>query len=193
MTINGRLHDLYSAWKARLEPSDSFGSQLSPPPLVSVPDDYETADAGVVFIGQEDKGNAWSQKILDDPAYRYGGKVWEFDEIDAWSDFLANEDSVDALMAGYRMFNFAEHQPTNYRSPFWRTFRDFAKFGSACTTNLDRSSWKSGAIDEGPAELRTYLDSMGAPALLREEIRVLNPTICVFVTGRNRDHLMKRA
>ncbi|GAA4019184.1 hypothetical protein GCM10022280_18650 [Sphingomonas swuensis] len=189
MTINARLRALYADWKCGLRGDDPMVAQLSPPDLVCVPDGYEQASSRVVYVGQEQMGWSWSQRSLDE--YDYGTQIWPHSSIESWLDFITAPDSVDALMAGYRLFDFAQHQPLNHRSPFWRQYRRFAAHGAACTTNLDRTSWKGGAIDDGPPEMRAYIANSGTHKLLRDELAILAPTICLFMTGPHRDHLIK--
>lgn len=199
-SMNEQLHALYTSWKGKLDRGEPVAAELSPPGLLKVTSSYENATRRVLVIGQEDMGNQWDQSILDDVTYDYGSARWEHEPVRTWSDFLSIDDSVDALMRGSDLFAFAAHQPRNFSSPFWRAFRRVTTDGlNGAATNLDRTSYNAGAIDDGPAHVRAFLDFAEKALspdknrnLIRNEISILKPTACIFFTGPNRDHLIDR-
>ena len=74
MSINEQLKALYEAWKDGLDRNNPIAATLSSPGLVSVTPTFESASNRVLIIGQEDKGNQWSQAGLDDyPGYDQAG------------------------------------------------------------------------------------------------------------------------
>lgn len=191
--MNDDLKALYTSWKEGLDRDNPIATKLSPPSLVSVAPPFENASDRVLIVGQEDMGNQWSQAGLNDyPAYGYAGIRWPYENISTWADFLSVENSVEALMHGYELSAFCKHQPKNFSSPYWRAFRRFTNDGArGAATNLDRTSYQGGAIDDGPAQVRAFLNSQETD-LLQKEISILEPKVCIYFTGPNRDHLINQ-
>lgn len=191
MSMNDELKLLYESWKCGLDRDDPSASQLSPPSLVSVTASYEVAERRVLVIGQEDRGNPWSQKGLRDyPGYAAAGIQWPYDPISTWADFLAVENSVEALMYGCQSFSFAEHQPEDRSRRYWQTFLNFTDRGlGGAATNLDRASFDGGAIEKAPIDVQDFLRSQQG-GLLQKEVAILQPHACLFFTGPNRDWLI---
>lgn len=190
MSMNDELRQLYTSWKAGLERGNLNGNQLSPPALICVTPTYERASERVLIVGQEDRGNQWSQEGLHDPAYRYPATQWPYEPILSWADFLSVENSVQALMHANELFAFARYQPGNVNSAYWSAFRWFTDEGvRGAATNLDRTSFEGGPIHKGPASLRPFLRDQEGDLLARE-ISVLQPHVCIFLTGPERDYLI---
>ena len=107
----------------------------------------------------------------------------------SFADFQAYQGAVDAVAQGYIDFAFARYEPANYRSPFWRAFRHLLSraksdgSGDVLWTNLFRCSIDGGSVIYGcqPAEVEAILTFQGG--LLRQEIRLLQPTTVLFFTG----------
>lgn len=102
-------------------------------------------------------------------------------ETGGWLD---DYDDIDAQLKQYRDFNLGD----KWRGPFWSITRkvELALGIERCScawTNLNR-------FDQGGASpTGAVLDTMPQlDFLLREEIQILKPDICIFFTNRRYDH-----
>jgi hypothetical protein len=178
------LNALYTDFRSEAEVDDALASRLSSPLLLAVGANWERSKHRLVFIGQETLG--WD--------FRAGSYyAWPYPPIESLADFLRFECAVTALVDGYRAFNFAKHQPSNYRSPFWHAFRQFCNraestgSGAVLWSNLFRCSLDSGSVVNNATDAEsTSLLRLQHGVLLRE-ISILQPTSVVFVTGPSYD------
>jgi hypothetical protein len=189
-TMHQRLKAAYQKYKEQVQIPDALSKRLSPPLLIQISQSWIDSHQRVLIIGQETLG--W--RFQEGEYY-----AWPYQEIHNLSDFKANEDSVEALLHGYREFEFALHQPENYRSPFWQAYRQ-TRLSNGCQidgfetsvlwSNLFRSSLDGGSVVRNGTleEIETIRDS--ASELLRTEIGILQPTAIIFFTGPvYNDHL----
>lgn len=96
-------------------------------------------------------------------------------------------DDVDAQLAVYKKFNLGEKWP----GPFWNITRKVESIlgierCSCAWSNLNRFD------HDGHAPIGKILDELSKlDFLVREEIRILRPDICLFYTNRKYDHRLK--
>ena len=173
---------VYERFKASTSFSLEMSERLSPPLLLYVPKTWLTSKERILLVGQETLGWGFTS------GHYY---EWRYPPIPDFSAFKAAPVSVTAMVHGYKMFEFARHQPENYRSPFWRAYRQCrtmlgeAKDGietSVLWTNLFRMSLDGGRVLNGSETEVTQLLDAGKE-LLRREILILRPTAVVFFTG----------
>lgn len=174
------LEELYQSWKN----STSFGNikGFGPPLLLNVTDEYFSAVNRILIYGQETFGWRWSPDELH--RYEYPESAWEFSDQNTFADFLKADDSVGALVHGYKLFAFSQHQPTNWRSPFWTAFRQVQSVADSGVmwSNLVRADYECGSVRWAPEEQRdSFLKTQAA--LIQQEIRILSPAACIFFTG----------
>ncbi|MBN9367381.1 MAG: hypothetical protein J0H59_10145 [Comamonadaceae bacterium] len=189
-TIQSELNEIYGKFKKETNLPLYLAKRASPPLLLSVPEKWVNSPKRILIIGQETLG--WA---FDPSDYFPGLKT----SIMSFSDFLSTPDSVNAMVAGYRDFEFARHQHENYNSPFWRTYRTIRRAlgededGSETTvlwTNLFKMSLDGGSVvHNGTTEETLTLRDAGT-ASLHAEIKALAPTGVIFFTGPNyNEHL----
>jgi hypothetical protein len=109
-----RLEAAYQKFKEQAQIPEELSKRLSSPLLIQISKTWIDSNHRILVIGQETLGWAF-HKDEDYP--------WPYEAILNFSDFKTVEASVEALVHGYREFEFALHQPSNYRSPFWQAYR----------------------------------------------------------------------
>jgi len=110
-------------------------------------------------------------------------------------DFIEVRDSVDILCRGYQAFDMARlHRYRN--SPLWQAFREVQCWPKAGVLwgNLSRSDYcveseKSRSILRAPKEAIDYVIAQ-QKILFEEELRILDPHICILFTGPDYDRLL---
>lgn len=191
------LHDIYEQWRLRAASEvTEIAEAFFPPLLVQQPDDWADARHRVAFIGQETLGWTWSASQATQ--YRYFS--WAYEDIESLNDFINYDRGVEALMDGYRIFDFSSHQPVNYRSPFWsyfrqvkRTIEEKGESVSMLFSNIIRCAANSEdgftlwSISE--SDRRRYLQWQHG--LLQTELAALQPTLILFVTGPYYDEYLR--
>ncbi|MHA6195825.1 hypothetical protein ACX3YG_15800 [Pseudomonas wadenswilerensis] len=125
---------------------------------------------------------------------------WPYPSILRLEDFLAQPDSVEAMMHGYRAFEFARHQPGNFNSPFWRAHRQVRDaLGEAVLgfdtqvlyTNLFKTAVEGTSIvKNGSREDADNIWRISA-GLLTRELEILNPDAVIFFTGPDYDRYLE--
>ncbi len=172
----------YERFKKNADFSIELSMRLSPPLLLHVPQTWLSSNERILLVGQETLGWGFEAGCYYE---------WPYPQILNYSAFKAEPASVAAMVQGYRVFEFAKHQPINYRSPFWRAYRQCrVALGelrdgietSVLWTNLFRMSLDGGRVLNGStAEVAQLLNA--GKELLRKEILILCPTAVVFYTG----------
>ena len=189
-SIQSELNSLYEQFKSNTSLPSELAERTSPPLLLSVPEKWLNSTKRVLVVGQETLG--WD--------FHPGDYFPDLkDPIMTFADFQATPNSVAALTAGYRDFEFARHQPGNYNSPFWRAYRSVrSSLGedvdgaetAVLWTNLFRMSLDNGSVYENGNSEEAALIREAGSALLRAEIQALAPTSVIFFTGPNyNEHL----
>lgn len=188
------LGSIYDSYRTRVLGDGDLSTRLYPPLLVRTPNDWADAKHRIAYIGQETFGWDWTGENA-----RKHGEEWSYSDQNTLADFFREPDSIEALTEGYRRFDFAARQPVNHRSPFWRYFRDLKAAASAsgeavsmASSNIVRCSVcnSEGVTLESltPEERRTYLNWQHG--LLTAELRELDPTLIVFVSGPDYDQYL---
>ncbi len=177
------LRTLYMQFKAEVSISDDLADRLSPPLLLYPTARWNEAGARVLIVGQETLGWDFSAGWYFD---------WPYPSLSSFKDFMTFEGSVDAMMHGYKVFEFSRYQPDNYRSPFWRAYRQIRRnFDSEVDglntavlwTNLFRMSLDGGSVvNNGTVEEIQSIQS-ATSGLLSREIQILKPNVVLFFTG----------
>lgn len=192
--VQARLEALYARWKAMLLFTDEEGSNLSPPLLLHVTEAYCRAERRILFLGKETKGWDWDSTLHDKrvhPKWTFP-RAWPFQEVRTCTDFRANKDSVEALCWGYQEFKFGLRQPELNRSALWRAFNEVGKWSDASVmwSNVVRMDYQGGSIWNAPQSLRDALLSQQVN-LIREELTILEPHVCLFFSGPDYDDFIK--
>jgi hypothetical protein len=106
-------------------------------------------------------------------------------------DFLDNWDAVEALCWGYREFEFSYKNRKNYGAPFWRAFREVQSWPNTglIWNNLSRCDYQGGSVLDAPEMLRTRLSECQRELVTRE-LAILEPHVCLFVTGPDYDKFL---
>jgi len=177
------LKDLYSKFRNKVSIPHQLSERLSPPLLLYPTERWKNAPVKVLIVGQETLG--W-----DFEAGSYFD--WPYPSICSFTDFLGVQNSVDALIYGYKAFEFSRYQPLNYRSPFWRAYRQIRRnfddevdgFKTAVLwTNLFRMSLDGGSVIKGGTAEEIKCICQATQGLLRSEIEILKPDVTLFFTG----------
>ncbi|ADN78370.1 hypothetical protein [Geobacter sulfurreducens] len=185
MTELQNLKDLYGQLKEGAFISDELAGRLSPPLLLYPTTRWKEAAVRVLLVGQETLG--WD---FSDGSYF----KWPYSEISSFKDFLTVENSVDAMMHGYKVFEFSRYQPDNYRSPFWRAYRQIRRNfdpevdgleTAVLWTNLFRMSIDGGSVVNNGTEEEIKSLQLATAGLLKSEIEILKPNVVLFFTGPN--------
>lgn len=180
---NVQLRELYTSFFDIVKLDTEMAKRCSPPLLVNVDPSWESSKRRILIVGQETLG--WG--------FRSGEYYnWPYPPIARYSDFVNFLDRINALMLGYKKFEFAKHQPENRRSPFWRAFRYLGSSNdvSVLWTNLFRFSVDSGSVIRNcsTSQLECVLNAQRG--LLKKEIQLLNPSVVVFFTGPDYDQAL---
>lgn len=195
--MQSKLNELYERYRSA--PSQAV-RELAPnffaPLLLSLPDDWVGASHRLAFVGQETLGWQWTREHSGPMGYEL-----THPDVHSLEEFFDLTGSTDALVDGYRQFDFASRQPVTHRSPFWRYFREAknalmvkGESTSAVFTNVIRC-----AVD---AESGFTLWSMSSDereaylswqhGILLQELRIIQPTLIIFVSGPNYDGYLRR-
>lgn len=163
--------------------------QISPPLLLHVTEEYCKAKIRVLVYGQETLGWEWNRKSLSD---------WPYTDLNNFSDFVSNDDSVIGLCWGYREFAFSQRNPGNRNSPFWQAFREVQAWQGigVMWTNIARVnaliSGQNGSFLNLPEHIKNWILNLQGP-LVRKELSLLSPDVCVFFTGPYYDLVIANA
>lgn len=178
-----KLIDLYTGFKKTISLPNELLARLSPPLLLHPTVRWKEAPVRVLIVGQETLGWGFETGSYYD---------WPYSSIWSFEDFLTVPDSVEAMIHGYKVFEFSRYQPENYRSPFWRAYRQVRhKFDNEIDgletavlwTNIFRMSLDGGSVVKGgtPEEIKSI--QIATHGLLRYEIEILKPDVVLFFTG----------
>lgn len=177
------LNSLYSDFKETVSISDDLSDRLSPPLLLHPTERWKEAPSRVLIVGQETLG--WD---FDAGSYY----DWPYPSICSFKDFKSVPNSVEAMVYGYKIFEFSRYQPDNYRSPFWRAYRQIRRnfdneidgFDTAVLwTNIFRMSLDGGSVIKGGTIEEIQRIREATSGLLRNEIKILKPDVVIFFTG----------
>ena len=181
--MQGQLIQAYSKFKEKSVLPDILQERLSPPLLLKVSEAWENSKKRVLVVGQETLG--WG--FHEGEYYQ-----WPYASILSFKDFVTTDNSVEAMIRGYSSFEFAKHQPDNYRSPFWNAYRQVRKANgdeidgintTVLWSNLFRMSLDGGSvIKNGTSEEVSDIRTASA-GLLLSEMEILKPTSAIFFTG----------
>jgi len=180
-----RLMSAYQQWKSSFNPQDLDLMKCGPPLMLSVTEEYLTRTKAVIY-GQETFGDKWNDQLTTE--YPLYPNVWPFGNLNNLHDFLHHEESIPALCWGYEQFYFAKYQSINRRAPLWSAFHEIVaklpKYGFL-NSNLARFDY-----DNGSDRQLVNADEVVQAAIVREsepifinELTVLNPDACIFLTG----------
>ena len=183
---NAKLSKLYEnynlSWKSALNEgavTEELLDRLSCPLLLHVKDEAWGRSAGkILFVGQET--NDWA--VRDESGYR----------LETLHDFLSDSGSIPSLQKLYEGFAFG----ANYtRSPFWQAFNAVKAAevsSSVLWTNLFRFCFQRGSVRNGSGQEYKQISELNF-GILAEEIRILEPTAVIFVTGPYYDEEIKHS
>jgi hypothetical protein len=183
-----KLKAVYSKWKTHVHLEEE-ALQLSPPLLLSVPQAYTVAKRRIILSGQETYGWKWGHDLRT--LYPEYETEYPFKDICTMKDFVTNEDSIEALCWGYREFDFSSKQPRTRGSPLWQAFREVQGWEDAglIWTNLARCDYQGGSVLNAPEELMADLSRLQY-RLMAEELAILQPHVCLFLTGPRYDNFL---
>jgi len=117
---------------------------------------------------------------------------WCFGELNTFSDFLRNDDAVEALCWGYEQFRFAEREGDIRRSPLWQAFWQIKRWSKTglMWSDLARVDFEGGSFLLAPLrEQRIFLSQQRGLALA--ELQILRPDVCIFLTGPDYDFILE--
>ena len=163
---------------------------ISPPLMLNIPRGWVESPCRVMVVGQETQGWGLDERYHD----RSGGPC----EMCPFKEFIPPKGQqvaqpVDALLHVYEVFNFAETQPINRRSPFWRAFevlRKTERQNCFIWSNLYRVDFDDRSVLRAPESTQREIRE-AQRGLLSDEIRILGPLVVVFFTGPNYDDELK--
>lgn len=198
---NHELLRAYADLHGRLDLPEDLVSRMSSPLLLSIQKSWLSRSTRVLVIGQETFG--WGC---------FAAHLYPNDRVPnmgSFREFQAAVDGVDQLQNGYSAFSYAKHQPNNYRSPFWRAYRElrshigdepdgldtgvmwtnlFRSSLAAPTPSGDRGGHGSVLRNSKPEEVDVLINL--SCRVLHREIEILRPTAVIFFTGPNYDQFL---
>lgn len=173
MRINTKLRDLY---ESHLEGLKQMYNQLDEQKVINYTapyllyvweDDYLNSRRKVMIIGQE---------------------------TDGWNDiYVRNRDDINGVIETYKDFDYGRNY---YNSPLWKYVRKINKMINGDETlphaviinNLNKFGKSDGK--GRPETIVTKLENKYFN-IMREEINILQPDACIFLTGPNYDDDIK--
>jgi hypothetical protein len=169
--MQNALNELYRYWKKRPKGiSDGLLKKLAGPDLIFVADPYVKGGRRVAIIGQQQKGCDYNYK----------------DFLDKWTILEA--------VSTYEKFYFGK----NYTlSPFWQFFREVREHYHGCNCDMGIVAWanllKFETVDEESILWQDFEEEVLSLQgnIFNEEIKILRPDICIFVTGPNYDRIIQ--
>lgn len=185
MNKNQELSSLYGKFKNEVKIPQDLQGRLSPPLLLYPSDRWNEATVRVLIVGQETLGWGFTAGEYYD---------WPYQSILSFADFLAVDNSVEAMIHGYKAFEFARYQPENYNSPFWGAYRQIRRNfddevdginTAVLWTNLFRMSLDGGSVINNGKEEEIKCIQSATRGILSSEIDNLKPNIVIFFTGPN--------
>lgn len=194
--MQNRLNECYTTFREKVEFDDNdFAKRLSAPLLIQVTERWIKSKIRVLVVGQETLG--WEFFKGD----RYGYD-WEFSDIHGWLQFKSANDSVNALVSAYKIFNFSSNNhPLNHRAPFFRAYRKIRESigdnqenfeTSVLWTNLIRMSVDEGSIFRNATPNQREEVIFASTNIFQEEVKILKPDIVIFFTGPVYDYALKK-
>jgi hypothetical protein len=189
-----QLEAVYDSWKHSVKFSKEESDLIGPPLLLHITPEYWNAEHRILIYGQETYGWWWTREHLHTlPGY----PPWTFKDVSTLSQFLSNEDSVKALCWGYKEFKFGLTQKLG-GTPFWRAFRDIQKWPNASLmwSNVLRTDCTPRHFAKDPGiKLKDLNDKMieQQEFVLRNELEILKPDVCIFFSGPYYDHIIRSA
>ncbi len=178
-----KLIQEYTKFREKAALPEALQERASPPLLINVSEAWERSNNRVLVVGQETLG--WG--FHDGEYYQ-----WPYKPIRSFKDFLIADNAIQAMIHGYASFEFAKHQPENYRSPFWNAYRQIRKANgdeidgintSVLWSNLFRMSLDGGSVIKNGTNEEVSIIRAASAGLLLEEINILKPTTVIFFTG----------
>jgi hypothetical protein len=181
--VQTALVSTYQRWKSGFDARGITVEHFSPPLLLNLTDDYCDAPIKIVFCGQETTG--WTHLYSNN---------WPFKDLLTFGDFLNNDDAIEGLVQAYEQFAFAKYQPKIFRSPFWQAFREIQKWPNAglMWTNIIRVDYHGGSILTADSTVQEAILQQQYQ-VLRDELTLLMPSVCIFVTGPDYDPVLRAA
>lgn len=188
---NAQLKSAYRAWKAAFNPDGIALATFGPPILLCATEAYCAAQRKVLVYGQETFGWQWGSDLQK--CYPSYPTNWHFGTLHTLADFLKNDDAVDGLCWGYREFDCAKHQPSNWQSPLWVAFRKIQSWPGvgALHSNISKVDFQGRAFIDCFDALSKDRMIQEQSQIVVDELKILKPDICIFLTGPNYDDIVK--
>lgn len=189
------LEKRYQQFHASANFIPSLAQRLSSPLLISIFENWLNSRYKIVVVGQETNGWAYKRNDVEFPYYKW---PYPFD-ICNFQDFKSiSAKAVEAMVHGYREFDFALHEPRTYRSPFWLAYRqlrnnlenDLAQ--SILWTNVFRMDVGGKSVINNATDQERQSIYNNTSGLLSDEISILNPKATIFFTGPDYDEAIRR-
>jgi hypothetical protein len=188
-SVQQSLTAIYDNFRAKTMIPEALAVRLSSPLLLSITDAWLSSNYRILIVGQEVLGWAF------EPGQYYD---WPHEPIRNFNDFKEHPNAVAELIEGHRAFDFAKHQPENYRGCFMRAYRKFRAEleadvdGSVLFTNLFRMSVDGGSVLRNSTPEQLTLLREKQLGLLRAEITCLKPQVVIFFTGPTCDETLSQ-
>jgi hypothetical protein len=187
--VQKQLISAYQHWKSAFNSRGLTVEEFSPPLLLNVTEEYCKARIKIIVFGQQTAGWDWTNRLKESfPKYPTN---WPFQNLSTFADFLNNDDAIEGLCWGYREFSCAKYQPKNYNSPFWQAFRQIESWRNAGVmyANLVRVDHNGKSIfTADKAGWHSMLKQQST--LLLDELKILAPDACIFLTGPDYDRVL---
>jgi hypothetical protein len=178
------LRARYKRFQTEAEVPSLLAARLSSPLLIAVSNSWLASKFRILVVGQEVLG--WA--FIEGDYYE-----WPFGPIGTFDEFKTNPDAIEALILGYRVFDYSKYQPLNARGPFWTAYRKLRATleddigGSILWTNLFRMSIDGGSVVKNGSHSEILSLQKAQAGLLTDEITILQPDVVVFFTGPDYD------
>ncbi|MBA3810651.1 MAG: hypothetical protein H0X27_03210 [Caulobacteraceae bacterium] len=190
------LNEAYAEWKSVVPNFSLKLEEFTAPFLLKVTQEYADAKKRVLILGQETGDWCWDAVELRDPKNGWDyPEPYPYKRIETLAQFVQNDDSIKALIWGYGEYRFASAQPKNRRSGFWPGFHRFAGDPpTAMAANVAKChslKWNKRVPDLPPSEYEAF--AAAQKRLLRREIEILQPDLCIFQSGPDYDRLIRNS
>ena len=109
-TIQEPLRARYERFRIEADVPPLLAPRMPSPLLLAVSDSWLASKFRILVVGQEVLGWGFAEGDYYD---------WPFRPIRNFKGFKTDQDAVEALIHGYRAFDYSKYQPTNARGCFW--------------------------------------------------------------------------
>lgn len=189
VTVQQRLCQRYERFREEADIKPTFAERLSCPLLLHVSDSWLKSRFRLLVVGQETFG--WN--FFEGQYYQ-----WPYPPMKSFKDFKVTPNSIEALVHGYKSFDYSKYEPRSAAGCFWTAYRklrtelESGVEGSVAWANIFRVDVDGGSVLRASTSDELNLIFKLQAGLLSDEIAVMQPNAVLFFTGPNCDDALQR-